>query len=84
MRICTLDQSMNGSSGKPNCTAYGSLSTTYTQYEDPESPRITGSGGLVLNQVDIEYQVSPLIPGLFNLITPPNLHKVVVMRAFGP
>jgi hypothetical protein len=83
-RVCTLANGIDpngvGTSNQvPLCTEYGSASGTYTALQpDPEAPL------LVLNRVDIQYTVTPPIPGfLANLIFPPSLtfHRYVYMRA---
>lgn len=83
-RVCTLANGVdpNGagtSSQIPLCTNYGSSTGTFTDVlPDPEAPN------LVLNRVDIQYTVTPPIPGfLANLVFPPSLtfHRYVYMRA---
>lgn len=80
MRVCTLGQGVStppDNTQVPLCTNYGSGTFTALQ-PDPEAPL------LVLNRVDVQYTVTPLIPGgAFNLIFPPSLtfHRYVYMRA---
>jgi hypothetical protein len=58
----------------PNCAQYNSAPSA-APHPDPEAPL------LILNRVDIWYQVSPIIPGaLFNLFPTPNIHRYVEMR----
>ena len=82
-RVCTqangIDPNGAGTSNQvPLCTQYGSSSGTYSTLQpDPEAPL------LVLNRVDIQYTVTPPIPGfLANLVFPPSLtfHRYVYMR----
>jgi len=81
MRVCTLASGLSGSGASqvPNCNSYGVGAGTFSVLQaDPEAPF------LVLNRVDIQYRVAPLIPGgAFNLIMPPSLtfHRLVYMRA---
>lgn len=79
-RVCTvaLGLSGSGSSQVPNCANYGTGTGTFSDLQvDPEAPY------LVLNRVDIQYTVTPLIQSsLFNLLPNPlTLHRSVVMRA---
>jgi|SRR5579863_10081601 len=80
MRVCTLANGVTNPETPnqvPVCSTYGA--GTYTTIQpDPEAPY------LVLNRVDIQYTVSPLIGGgAFNLIIPAslNFHRYVYMRA---
>ena len=58
-----------------DCTQYNSF-TAVTPDSDPESP------ALVLNRVDIQYTIPPLIPGtLFNIVPSPTVNRFVEMRA---
>ena len=80
-RVCTVALGLSGSGTTqvPNCNSYGTGTGNFTAVDaDPEAPLI------VLNRVDVQYTVSPLIPGtLFNLVFPNSLtfHKYVYMRA---
>jgi Flp pilus assembly protein TadG len=83
-RVCTLangvDPNGAGTSNQiPLCSNYGTGSGTYSTLQpDPEAPL------LVLNRVDVQYTVTPPIPGfLANLIFPSSLtfHRYVYMRA---
>lgn len=57
------------------CRQYNSFTAT-APHSDPESPY------LVLQRVDIQYTVPPLISGtLFNLVGQPTFHRFVEMRA---
>lgn len=81
-RVCSLSLGLNptgkGTSSQiPNCASYGSAASFPAPDPDPEAPY------LVLNRVDIQYTVTPLIPGkIFNLVLPPSLtfHRIVDMR----
>ena len=79
-RVCTVALGLagSGSSQTPNCANYGTGVGTFSAIQaDPEAPY------MLLNRVDIQYTVVPLIQGsIFNLL--PNsltLHRTVVMRA---
>ena len=82
-RICTAalgTSGTNDSTQVPLCNTYGSGSGTFTTLQpDPEAPL------LVLNRVDVQYTVTPLIGGsFFNLVFPPSgltFHRWVYMRA---
>ena len=81
-RVCSLTLGLNngGTSNQvPKCASYGSGIGTFSAPDpDPEAPY------LVLHRVDIQYQVTPLIPGtFFNIVLPPSLtfHRMVEMRA---
>jgi hypothetical protein len=83
IRVCTAALGLSNlgtSSQVPKCQViYGSgtFSALTAADADPEAPY------LVLNRVDIQYTVTPLIPGtLFNLVLPPSLsfHRSVAMR----
>ena len=82
-RVCSLSLGLNAAgigtaSQIPNCSNYGSGAGSFSAPDpDPEAPF------LVLNRVDIQYTVTPLIPGgIFNIVLPANLtfHKTVEMR----
>jgi Flp pilus assembly protein TadG len=82
-QVCSLSLGLNptgiGTSNQiPNCVSYGSAGSFSAPDPDPEAPY------LVLNRVDIQYTVTPLIPGMvFNIVLPPSLtfHRTVEMRA---
>lgn len=84
MRVCSLSLGLNpvglGTGTQiPNCASYGGGGGVFGAPDpDPEAPY------LVLNRVDIQYHVTPLIPGgIFNIVLPPSLtfHRMVEMRA---
>ena len=83
IRICTAALGLSNlgtSSQVPQCqVTYGSgtFPALTAADADPEAPF------LVLNRVDIQYTVTPLIPGTaFNLVLPASLtfHRMVEMR----
>ena len=82
VQVCSLSLGLNpsgiGTSTQiSNCNQYHGYAAT-NPHADPEAPY------LVLNRVDIQYAVTPLISGAaFNIVLPPSLafHRVVEMRA---
>jgi TadE-like protein len=83
VRLCIISLGINPvgigtSSQVPNCGDYGTSAGTFSTLQpDPEAPL------LVLNRVDIQYTITPLIPGIaFNmgLPNPLILHRYVYMR----
>jgi Flp pilus assembly protein TadG len=77
VQVCSTDLGLSGSGSSQisNCQQYNSSPAT-TPDADPEAPY------MVLNRVDIQYQVAPLIPGtLFNIVPAPTIHRYVEMRA---
>lgn len=81
-RVCTLANGVDNpgtANQTPVCTTYGTAGGSFSDVQpDPEAPL------LVLNRVDIQYTVTPPIPGfLANLVFPPSLtfHRYVYMRA---
>jgi Flp pilus assembly protein TadG len=84
IRVCSLSlgldpQSIGGGNQIPLCNSYGSGTANFSTVQaDPEAPY------LVLNRVDIQYTVTPLIQGaIFNLVFPSSLNfqRTVYMRA---
>lgn len=76
-QVCTLQLGVSGTGAGQiaNCQQYNGHPAIAPD-ADPEAPF------LVLNRVDIQYQVAPLIPGAwFNLVPAPNFHRYVQMRA---
>jgi len=77
-QVCSADVGLSntGTSNQiTDCVQYNSFSAV-TPDPDPESP------ALVLNRVDIQYTIPPLIPGtLFNIVPSPTVHRYVQMRA---
>jgi hypothetical protein len=82
VRVCTKALGVTTSSGRlvANCSVFPSTSTAVfaTPPPDPEEPYF------ILHRVDLQYTVSPLIPGgAFNLLLPSSLtfKRQVSMRA---
>jgi Flp pilus assembly protein TadG len=88
MRVCSVSNGLTNSgtsSQTPACVTYGSSATFPTDTNcpksticpDPESPTF------VLNRVDVQYTVTPLVPGTaFHLIFPSSMtfHRFIYMR----
>ena len=83
VRLCIISLGINDTgigtpNQVPNCGNYGTGTGTFSALQpDPEAPL------LVLNRVDIQYTITPLIPGAaFNmgLPNPLILHRFVYMR----
>ena len=83
VRVCSAAIGINSSgtsSQVPLCTVSyggGSFPAVGASDADPEAP------SFVLNRVDMQYTVTPLIPGgVFNVVLPPSLtlHRTVYMR----
>jgi Flp pilus assembly protein TadG len=80
VQVCTsgLGLSGTGSNTLAQCAQYGPAFSFPAPAADPEAPVY------VLNRVDVEYTVTPIIPGAaFNVILPGNLkfHRQVSMRS---
>jgi len=89
IRVCTqalgLNTSYNGANTIPNCSTYGtggSFPTDSNCANTPICPDPEASYGLVLNRIDVQYTVTPLIDGTaFNLIVPTlTYHRYLYMR----
>jgi len=89
MRVCTVSNGLtnSGTSNQtPDCVSYGSGITSFPT--DPNCPTLTicpdpESPTFVLNRVDVQYTVTPLLsPGPFHLITPASMtfHRYIYMR----
>jgi|SRR5581483_11741303 len=78
-RVCSvaLGLSGSGSSQVPNCANYGSGTGTFSAPQaDPEAPY------LLLNRVDVQYTITPLLQGsVFNIVPPITVHRMITMRA---
>lgn len=78
-RVCTiaLGVTSSGSTQVPSCNNYGSGTGTFSNVQaDPEAPY------LVLNRVDIQYTITPLLQGsVFNLLPPITIHRMLTTRA---
>src|SRR5215470_17748452 len=75
VRVCTYGQGV--ASNVSACTSYGPSFGFTANTADPEAP------AWVLNRVDVEYTVTPIIPGsAFNVFLPTNMnfHRTVAMR----
>jgi hypothetical protein len=93
LRVCTQAAGMNpnysGANQVPNCTSYGCSGTSCFPSTDPNCtggpsicPDPEAQYGLVLNRIDVQYTVTPLIDGAaFNLIVPNlSFHRYLYMR----
>lgn len=77
VRVCSNSVGV-GSGGVAQCQSFGPAFSFSTVAADPEQPVF------VLNRVDVEYTVKPLIPGTaFSVILPSNLNfqRHVSMRS---
>jgi Flp pilus assembly protein TadG len=92
IRVCTqelgLNSSYTGANQVPNCATYGSgASFPATDPNCTSGPNICpdpeAAYGLILNRVDVQYTVTPLIDGTaFNLVVPTlTYHRYIYMRA---
>jgi Flp pilus assembly protein TadG len=93
IRVCTeslgLNTNYTGVNTVPNCNTYPSGSSfPSTDSNCTGGPNICpdpeAAYGLILNRIDVSYQVTPLIDGTaFNLIFPQGLtfHRYLYMRA---
>jgi Flp pilus assembly protein TadG len=93
IRVCSqalgLNTSYSGANTVPNCTTYnGTFNFTDSDPNCTTGPNICpdpeAAYGLILNRVDVQYTVTPLIDGpAFNLIVPQGLkyHRYIYMRA---
>lgn len=80
VQVCTSAKGLlgTGSSTHAQCDQFGPAFTFPAAAADPEAPVF------VLDRVDVEYTVTPIIPGTaFNVILPGNLHfhRQVSMRS---
>jgi len=80
VQVCTSAKGVSGtgSSTIAQCDQFGPAFTFPAPAADPEAPVF------VLDRVDVEYTVTPIIPGTaFNVILPANLkfHRQVSMRS---
>jgi Flp pilus assembly protein TadG len=77
VRVCSSAAGVSAS-GLSLCDSFGPSASFPAVTADPEAP------GFVLNRVDVEYTVTPIIPGgVFNVVLPANLHfqRHVSMRS---
>src|SRR6266849_7161919 len=78
VQVCSSSIGGSSSTGVALCSQYGPAYTFPTPAADPEQPVY------VLDRVDVEYTVTPIIPGTaFTVILPANLkfHRQVSMRS---
>jgi len=78
VQVCSVAKGVDSSTGVTLCDQFGPTYSFPGPAADPESPAWT------LNRVDVEYTVTPIIPGTaFNVVLPANLHfhRQVSMRS---
>ena len=78
VQVCSSSIGVNSSTGVALCDQFGPPYSFPVPAADPETPVY------VLNRVDVEYTVTPIIPGrVFSVILPSNLqfHRQVSMRS---
>ena len=78
VQVCSSAKGTNTVTNVALCDQFGPAFTFPTPAADPEAPVF------VLDRVDVEYTVKPIIPGgAFNVVLPPNLkfHRQVSMRS---
>jgi Flp pilus assembly protein TadG len=78
VQVCTSARGVNSSTGVALCDQFGPAFTFPSPAADPEQPTF------VLDRVDVEYTITPIIPGTaFNVVLPANLkfHRQVSMRS---
>ena len=68
VRVCSSAKGINTATNAALCDSFGPSYSFSAVEVDPEAP------AFVLNRVDVEYNVSPIIPGtVFNVIVPTDL-----------
>jgi Flp pilus assembly protein TadG len=78
VQVCTSAKGVNTTTNVTLCDQFGHGFAFPSPAPDPESPVF------VLDRVDVEYTVTPIIPGgAFNVVLPPNLkfHRQLSMRS---
>jgi Flp pilus assembly protein TadG len=78
VQVCTNAKGVNSSTGVALCDQFGPAFSFPAPAADPEEPVF------VLDRVDVEFTVTPIIPGTaFNVVLPSNLkfHRQVSMRS---
>jgi hypothetical protein len=78
VQVCSSAKGVNAITGVALCDHFGPAFNFSAPQADPEAPVY------VLHRVDVEYTVSPIIPGTaFNVLLPSNLkfHRQVSMRS---
>ena len=70
VRVCSSAKGVDTTSNTTLCDSFGRAYSGFSNVEvDPEAP------AFVLNRVDVEYTVTPVIPGtVFNVIVPSDLN----------
>ena len=68
VRVCSSAKGIDTTTNVALCDSFGPTYSFSTVEVDPEAP------AFVLNRVDVEYDVTPIIPGtVFNVVLPPDL-----------
>ena len=78
VQVCTSAKGVNAGTGIAQCDQFGPAFAFSAPAADPEEPVY------VLDRVDVEYTVTPIISGTaFNVLLPANLkfHRQVSMRS---
>jgi len=78
VQVCTSAKGVNAGTGIAQCDQFGPAFAFSAPAADPEAPVF------VLDRVDVEYTVTPIISGTaFNVLLPANLkfHRQVSMRS---
>ena len=78
VQVCTNAKGVNAATNVTLCDQFGPAFSFPGPVADPEAPVF------ILDRVDVEYTVKPIIPGgAFNVILPANLkfHRQVSMRS---
>lgn len=78
VRVCTSALGVNSSTHQALCQSFGPGFSFPAEQTDPETPYF------VLDEVDVEYTVTPVFPGtIFGVVLPANLqfHRQVYMRS---
>jgi len=78
VQVCSSAKGVDSTTGIAQCDQFGPAYAFPAPAADPEQPVY------VLDRVDVEYTVTPIIPGTaFTVILPPNLkfHRQVSMRS---
>ena len=80
VRVCSnsIGVAGTGANQVSLCTSFGAANSYSAVAADPEAPNF------VLNRVDVNYTITPIIPGtVFSVVLPSNLtfHRQVSMRS---
>lgn len=76
VQVCS--NSVNTSASGATCQTWGATTTSWTPHTDPESAKFT------LYRVDVQYTISPPVPGTFmgvTLVPKLTFHRMAEMRA---